>query len=83
LFFVLCFEIFDFSNNFLIFSKKKKNRYEKNGLLTMLDRNRNIKRSPERFQETKEQFDVIICCEERCFDQVCEGKFSKFFFLKE
>jgi len=42
----------------------------------MLDRNRKIKLAPERFKETKDTFDVIVCCEERCFDQVCEGSSS-------
>ena len=46
--------------------------YTNNGLLNMLDRNRKIKRNPERFQDAREYFDVIICCEERVFDQVIE-----------
>lgn len=38
----------------------------------MLDRNRRIKKCPERFQECKEQFDIIVTVEERVYDQVLE-----------
>lgn len=40
----------------------------------MLDRNRRIKSRPERFQDTKENFDIVITAEERVYDQVVESK---------
>ncbi|KAH7708963.1 Ssu72-like protein [Aphelenchoides avenae] len=44
--------------------------YTQNGLLNMLDRNRRIKRFPQKFQRCTEQFDVILCLEERVYDQI-------------
>nr|CAG4642820.1 EOG090X0E4R [Evadne anonyx] len=39
----------------------------------MLDRNRRIKPCPERFQSSPDQFNIIITCEERVYDQVIES----------
>lgn len=38
----------------------------------MLDRNRNIKQAPEKFQENQDIFEVLVTCEERVFDAVVE-----------
>lgn len=44
--------------------------YKHNGVLRMLDRNRKVKTAPEKFQNNFLVFDVIFCCEVRCFDSV-------------
>lgn len=49
-------------------------RYTQNGILHMLERNKRIKTRPERFQSCKDQFDLVITCEERVYDQVLEGE---------
>uniref|UniRef100_A0A8C5WDE1 RNA polymerase II subunit A C-terminal domain phosphatase SSU72 n=1 Tax=Leptobrachium leishanense TaxID=445787 RepID=A0A8C5WDE1_9ANUR len=53
--------------------KKDKELYTQNGILHMLDRNKRIKPRPERFQNCKDFFDLVITCEERVYDQVVEG----------
>lgn len=49
--------------------------YKQNGILHMLDRNRRIKAHPERFQETEEEFDLVVTVEERVYDQVIECEY--------
>jgi RNA polymerase II subunit A C-terminal domain phosphatase SSU72 len=57
---------------------KDANLYTQNGVLHMLDRNRRIKEKPERFQDSRERFDIIFTVEERIFDQVIEGRKRKY-----
>lgn len=39
----------------------------------MLDRNKRIKERPQRFQDSKDHFDVVVSLEERVYDQIMEG----------
>ena len=39
----------------------------------MLDRNKGIKAKPERFQDCKNEFDLVVTCEGRVYDQVLQG----------
>ena len=47
--------------------------YRSNGMLMLLDRNARIKTAPQRFQDRESVDDeLIVTCEERCFDIVAE-----------
>ena len=43
-----------------------------NGMLHILSRNKRIKERPEKFQEVKKEFNLILTCEERVYDAVVE-----------
>ncbi|XP_041590478.1 RNA polymerase II subunit A C-terminal domain phosphatase SSU72-like [Vulpes lagopus] len=57
--------------------RKDKELYTQNGILHMLDRNKRIKPRPERFQDCRDLFDLILPCEERVYDQVVEDLNSR------
>jgi len=56
---------------------KDSSLYTQNGILHMLDRNRRIKPYPERFQESEDEFDVVITLDERVYDQCIESLGAK------
>lgn len=48
--------------------------YESQGLIEMLNRNRHVKTAPEKWHTNyyAGKFDLVITCEERCFDSVLD-----------
>ncbi|OIR57790.1 MAG: phosphoric ester hydrolase Ssu72 [Amphiamblys sp. WSBS2006] len=47
---------------------KDEDFYTRTGILQMLRRNMEVKARPQRFQDANTPFDVVICCDSRCFD---------------
>lgn len=55
-------------------SLEHRKMYEAQGLISMLLRNKLVKRAPEKWHNNASdgKFDLVITCEERCFDLVVE-----------
>ncbi|RKP31414.1 Ssu72-like protein [Metschnikowia bicuspidata] len=53
--------------------------YEAQGLISMLLRNKQVKRAPEKWHSNAAagKFDLVITCEERCFDLVLEDLMNR------
>ncbi|KAG8142300.1 hypothetical protein E2320_006229 [Naja naja] len=77
LWFVNLAQWFWFQFHFFEFLNPDHFSYTQNGILHMLDRNKRIKPRPERFQNCKDVFDLILTCEERVYDQVVEDLNSR------
>jgi RNA polymerase II subunit A C-terminal domain phosphatase SSU72 len=56
---------------------KNQDFYKKTRLLDILRRNKQIKRAPERWQDTDtdkvRSYDIVFCYEQRIYDAVIEG----------
>ncbi|KAK9836235.1 hypothetical protein WJX84_000233 [Apatococcus fuscideae] len=52
--------------------KKDRSLYTRNGILNMLRRNMAVKLAPQRWQDSKEQFDVAMTFQERVMEHLVE-----------
>jgi RNA polymerase II subunit A C-terminal domain phosphatase SSU72 len=57
--------------------KQDEHLYTQNGCLPMLNRNRAVKLCPQRFQESSNEYDIVITFEKRVFDMVVEDLCSR------
>ncbi|KAI5963679.1 SSU72 [Candida pseudojiufengensis] len=57
-----------------LISQNQGKLYEQNGVMHMLERNKQVKIAPEKWHQNEKsgKFDLVITCEERCFDSVIE-----------
>lgn len=57
-----------------LISQECRKMYEANGLISMVNRDRLVKKAPEKwhYNAYAGKFDLIITCEERCFDSVLD-----------
>lgn len=53
-------------------AKKDSDLYTRNGLLRMVQRNMEVKVAPERFQDCRDAYDIIVTFEERVMEQVVD-----------
>ncbi|QBM90154.1 RNA polymerase II subunit A C-terminal domain phosphatase SSU72 [Metschnikowia aff. pulcherrima] len=62
-----------------LMSQEYRKMYEAQGLISMLVRNKSVKLAPEKWHNNAEagKFDIVITCEERCFDSVLEDLMNR------
>lgn len=62
-----------------LMSQEYRKMYEAQGLISMLVRNKQVKRAPEKWHNNagSGKFELVITCEERCFDSVVEDLMNR------